>query len=75
MPGAHKIGAAISGPQNYGRKFYGHHAFSDLNSKKNTKETKHQGKARQGFADILIIGRFRGQQLYCTSGELRGAYR
>ena len=29
MPGAHKIGAVISGPRIYGRKFYGHHAFSD----------------------------------------------
>ena len=28
--GAHKIGAAMSGPRMYGRKFYGHHAFSDL---------------------------------------------
>ena len=29
MPGAHKIGAAIFRPQNCGRKFYGHQAFSE----------------------------------------------
>ena len=29
-PGAHKIGAAISGPQNYGQKNYGHEAFSEI---------------------------------------------
>ena len=29
MPGAHKIGAAISGPE-LRAKFYGHHAFSEL---------------------------------------------
>ena len=29
MPGAHKIGAAISGPRIAGGKKYGHEAFSD----------------------------------------------
>ena len=29
MPGAHKIGAAISDPRITGRKFYGHEDFSE----------------------------------------------
>ena len=33
MPGAHKIGAAISGPRIAGGNFCRHHAFSDFLSR------------------------------------------
>ena len=34
-PGAHKIGAAISGPKIAGKHFYGHEAFAELACRKN----------------------------------------
>ena len=33
IPGAHKIGAAVSGPRIAGKNFYGHEAFSDRGRK------------------------------------------
>ena len=33
FPGAHKIGAAISGPRKAGKKFYGHENFSGIQNR------------------------------------------
>ena len=39
FPGAHRVGAAISGPQNCGHEFYGHEDFSDLGSSQGQKSS------------------------------------
>ena len=56
MPGAHKIGAAISGPKNCRRKFCGHHAFSDF--RKGTNFLASDVGLRIELPETLLICKF-----------------
>ena len=63
MPGAHKIGAAISGPRNAGEKIekiIGREAFSDLLA--SSVKGKENPPKKQGFFPLLRTPKIPGKE-------------